>query len=137
MKIIICEEDYSYIEVIHSTLLKYAKNKGIHAEFNLTTRKPASIISFLESDKAECYFISLDLKESMPAIELIKEIRQKNPNAIINVLSSDAVKLQSLDLTTYDVFYKIKKTSTSTMKEELKVALLSVFKHLKAVDFFL
>lgn len=137
MKIIICEEDYSYIEIIHSTLFKYAKTKGIHAEFNLTTRKPSSILNFLNSDKAECYFISLDLNESITSIELIKEIRQKNPNAIINVLSTNSIKLQSLDLTTYDVFYKIEKSERGIMKEELKAALLAVFKRLKAVDFFL
>lgn len=137
MKIIICEEDYSYIEIIHSTLLKYAKTKGIHAEFNLTTRKPASIINFLKTEKAECYFISLDLKETMPAMELIKEIRQKNPNAIINVLSTDASKLQSLDLNTYDVFHKIEKSTRGVMKEELKTALLAVFNKLKAVNFYI
>lgn len=137
MKIIICEEDYSYIEIIHSTLLKYAKTKDIHAEFNLTTRKPSSIINFLETDKAECYFISLDLKETIPAMDLIKEIRQKNPTAVINVLSTDSSKLQSLDLNTYDVFHKIEKSPRGAMKEELKVALLAVFNKLKAVNFYL
>lgn len=136
MKIIICEEDYSYIERIHSTLLKYTKIKGINAEFILTTRKPASIIEFLKNDIAECYFISLDLQETMPAVELITSIRLKNPLAVINVLSEDRDKLNDPLLESLGVNKAILKVQGSAMLEDLKKSLLEVYQQMKAADYF-
>lgn len=136
MKIIICEEDYSYIERIHSTLLKYTKMKGIHAEFTLTTRKPSSIIKYLQTDQAECYFISLDIVESTPAIELIKMIQLKNEQALITVLSTDQEKLNSLELNELAPFRKILKVEQSSMAEELKRAVVDVYQRLKSLNYF-
>lgn len=136
MKIIICEQDYSYIERIHSTLLKYTKMKGIHAEFTLTTRKPSSIIKYLQTDQAECYFISLDLVETVPAIELIKMIQLKNEQALITVLSKDQEKLKSNELDELDIFKKIIKIEHSSMAEDLKKAVVEVYHRLKAINYF-
>lgn len=136
MKIIICEQDYSYIERIHSTLLKYTKMKGIHAEFTLTTRKPSSIIKYLQTDQAECYFISLDLVETVPAIELIKMIQLKNEQALITVLSKNQEKLKSNELDELDIFKKIIKIEHSSMAEDLKKAVVEVYHRLKAINYF-
>lgn len=134
MKIIICEEDYSYIEEIYSTLFNFSKVKGLQVDFNLTTRKPNSIVNFLDNDQADCYYISLDLEQSMSAIDLIKIIRTKNEFAIINVLSTDASKLESLDLNTYNVFKRIEKVKNSGMKEQLKKSLVEVFSRVKNIQ---
>lgn len=136
MKIIICEEDYSYIEKIHSTLLKYTKIKGINAEFILTTRKPASIVDFLINDQAECYYISLDLQESMSAIELITLIRLKNPRAIINVLSNEVEKLENPELDSLGIKRKILKAQTTSMADDLRKSLFEVYQQMKAADYF-
>lgn len=136
MKVIICEEDYSYIELVYSTLFKFAKVKGINAEFNLTTRKPSSIIRFLESDQAELYYISLDLVETMPAIELIKEIREKNEKALIHVMSTDIVKLKDPELTQYKIFGQIVKTTNGSMRDELRKSFAESFSYLKANSYF-
>lgn len=136
MKIIICEEDYSYIERIHSTLLKYTKMKGIHAEFTLTTRKPSSIIKYLQTDQAECYFISLDLVEFTEAIELIKMIQKKNEQALITVLSTDQEKLNSNQLDDLNLFKKIEKVENSLMAEDLKKTVVEVYQRLKSLNYF-
>lgn len=136
MKVIICEEDYSYIELVHSTLFKFAKVKGINAEFNLTTRKPSSIIRFLESEQAELYYISLDLNETITAIELIKDIRQKNEKALINIMSTDAVKLKDPDILKHTIFSTILKTSNGSMRDELRKSFTEAFSYLKANAYF-
>lgn len=135
MKIIICEEDYTFIEVIHSTLSKYAKLKGINAEFNLTTRKTASIERFLKREVAECYYISLNLESDMSGIELIKLIRSKNPQAIIVALGLEESDFKNEDLKELNIYSTILKSETTKLKDALKTSFAKVYRELKTSDF--
>ncbi|GEK34983.1 response regulator [Kurthia sibirica] len=135
MKIVICEEDYTLIEAIHSTLSKYAKQKGINAEFNLTTRKATSIERFLQKDKAECYYISLNINSEMSGIELIDLISQNNPHAKINILAENESDFANVELEKYNIFKKIIKDEHGNMKDHLKQSLDEVYANFKASDF--
>lgn len=136
MRVIICEEDYSYIEVVHSTLEKYASLKGINAEFNLTTRKPSSVIKSLSGSMAEFYYISLDLNESTKATELIEMIREKDQNCLIVALSQNPDLLTAEIEEKYNLFATIDMSEKSTMIEQLKASLVNGFQHYKSINYF-
>lgn len=136
MKVIICEEDYSYIEIVHSTLEKYASLKGINAEFNLTTRKPSSVIKSLNGKLAEFYYISLDLNETMKAEKLIETIRQTDKNCLIVALSQNPSLFNDDLIEKYNLFATIDMSEKTTMIDQLKNSLVEGFQHYKTLNYF-
>ncbi|VEI07182.1 hypothetical protein [Kurthia zopfii] len=136
MRVIICEEDYSYIEIVHSTLEKYATLKGINAEFNLTTRKPSSVIKSLSGSMAEFYYISLDLSESIKAEELIEAIRKEDQNCLIVALSQNPESFNAKLIEQYNIFATIDMSDRTTMTEQLKSSLVDGFQHYKSLNYF-
>lgn len=96
MRIVICDDDYSTINFVHNSLERLAKTSEWKVEFVLTTRKHTSVQQFLTSRRAEVYYISVDL-ENNKGLVLAEEIRQRDPQAEIVLLSTSAAMLAAAD----------------------------------------
>ncbi|MGM7634407.1 LytR/AlgR family response regulator transcription factor [Bacillus sp. Hm123] len=94
MKVIICEDDAAQLEYIYSKLRKYALIQYPSIEFALATSNPEDVLAYIEHDRADCYFLDIELGSSLTGLELASNIREYDPQASIIFVTTHAEMLQ-------------------------------------------
>jgi len=118
MRIVICDDNYSTINFVHNSLERLAKTSDWNVEFVLTTRKHTSVQQFLATRCAEVYYINIDLKNGA-GIALAEEIRQKNPQAEIILLSASAATLSTADDSILRTYQMLLQEQTTRFEKRL------------------
>ncbi|WP_100332119.1 LytR/AlgR family response regulator transcription factor [Bacillus xiapuensis] len=94
MKVIICEDDATQLEYIYSKLQKYALIQYPSIEFTLATSSPEDILTYIEHDREDCYFLDIELGSSLTGLELAGKIKDRDPQASIIFVTTHAEMLQ-------------------------------------------
>lgn len=118
MRIVICDDNYSTINFVHNSLERLAKTSDWKVEFVLTTRKHTSVQQFLTLHRAEVYYISVDL-ENDEGFALAEEIRQRDPQAEIVLLSTSATTLATVDDTVVKSYQMLLQEQTANFEKRL------------------
>lgn len=127
MKVIICEDNPIQKEFINKEIVNYASFHEPSVEVVLCASTPDEVLSYLERQKADCYFLDIELKHQLDGLALASEIRKKDPLAAIIFITTHADRLKltfTYKLAALD--YIVKDTPDQTASE-VKRALQAAF----------
>lgn len=125
MKIVICEDDIVQLERVKTTIENYAMIEANGMKIVLATTNPDDVLLFLENDKADCYFLDIDLNHDTTGIVLGSKIRENDPIANLVYITTHAemsyltfiYKLAALDFIIKDHPDALKDKLLATLKE--------------------
>ncbi|MGE7953545.1 LytR/AlgR family response regulator transcription factor [Lysinibacillus xylanilyticus] len=98
MKVIICEDNVVQLEHLKKNIENYAMMEGNGIEVVLTTTNPNEVIAY---EKADCYFLDIDLNHEMTGLMLGDMIRKRDPLCNIIFVTTHA------EMTYLTFMYKI------------------------------
>lgn len=95
MKVVICEDNPKQQKIIHNRLRNYAMINHPGVEIVLVASNAEEVLSFLETNKADCYFLDIELGEGISGLQLATEIRKNDLLASIIFVTgySETLKL--------------------------------------------
>lgn len=125
MDIVICEDDRFQMERTKEIIENYAMIENNGMKVVLATTNPHDVVSFLQTEKADCYFLDIDLKDEITGITLGSKIREDDPIASLVYITTHAemsfltfiYKLAALDFIIKDNPQVLKEKLLSTLKE--------------------
>ncbi|MER2028688.1 MAG: LytTR family DNA-binding domain-containing protein [Solibacillus sp.] len=125
MNIVICEDDRVQLGKTKEIIENYAMIEANGMKVVLATTNPHDVVSFLQEDKADCYFLDIDLKDEITGITLGSKIREDDPIANLVYITTHAemsfltfiYKLAALDFIIKDNPDTLKEKILSTLKE--------------------
>jgi len=120
VKIVICEDNQQQRQMIHTKLKNYAMINHPSVEIVLVASDAEQVLSFLENNKADCYFLDIELGDGSNGLQLAKEIRKQDLLASIIFVTnySEPLKLTyKYKLAALD--YIIKRTDDSSFSDQL------------------
>ncbi|MEK5183773.1 LytTR family DNA-binding domain-containing protein [Solibacillus sp. FSL R5-0691] len=125
MDIVICEDDRFQMERTKEIIENYAMIENNGMKVVLATTNPHDVVSFLQTEKADCYFLDIDLKDEITGITLGSKIREDDPIASLVYITTHAemsfltfiYKLAALDFIIKDNPEVLKEKLLSTLKE--------------------
>jgi len=130
MKIVICEDETYHRDFLQKTISEYAMFHEPSIEITLSTADPNRVLAYLKVDRADCYFLDIELGSTLTGMELARIIRQHDPLAQIIFISMHAdrlkltfkYKLAALDFIVKDSGYeKVTIEIEEALKEAFKV----------------
>lgn len=135
MRIIIFEQDYSDINTIHNSIYQLAKLKEYTIYQVLTTRKPQSILNYLDAYQADSFFISI--RHDQPeTFALARQIRNLDYSAqIVLITDKQTPEVQTLAQQLH-VTQLIEKRTKATLERHVEEA-FSLHYHQYHNDFML
>lgn len=125
MDIVICEDDIEQLERIKTIIENYAMMEDNGINVILATTNPDDVVTFLETEKADCYFLDIDLNHELTGIQIGKLIREEDPIAHLIFVTTHAemtyltfvYKLAALDFIIKDYPELLQEKVISTLKE--------------------
>lgn len=125
MDIVICEDDRFQLERTKEIIENFAMMEDNGMKVVLATTNPHDVVSFLQNEKADCYFLDIDLKDEITGITLGSKIREDDPIASLVYITTHAemsfltfiYKLAALDFIIKDNPDTLKEKILSTLKE--------------------
>ena len=125
MDIVICEDDRVQLERTKEIIENYAMMEDNGLKIVLATTNPRDVLDFLQNEKADCYFLDIDLKDEVTGITLGSKIRENDPIASLVYITTHAemsfltfiYKLAALDFIIKDNADMLKEKLLSTLKE--------------------
>lgn len=79
MDVIICEDNPKQLEDITRTIDNYAMMEDNGIKLALSTTNPSEVLAYAQNNKADCYFLDIDLNHEITGIKLGSEIRKLDP----------------------------------------------------------
>lgn len=101
MKIVICEDDEVQLQKIHTIIANYAMMEDNGMTVVLATTDPEEVLSFIDQEQADCYFLDIDLENKITGLLLGEAIRKKDPLCSIVFVTTHA------EMTYLTFMYKI------------------------------
>ena len=126
MRIITLEPDYSNINAIYNTIEKIAKTNEYAVHQVLTTRKPNTVLNYLEKHRGELYILSL-IDNSEASVALVHTIRQLDPSAQLLIITDEASKEIASYITTMDHTDVLYKTPEQSYEELLTTPFMNYY----------
>lgn len=83
MNIIICEDETEHREFLQATITEYAMFHEPSIEIVLSTSDPDTVLDYLKDQRADCYFLDIELSSTLNGMELARIIRRHDPLAQI------------------------------------------------------
>jgi len=125
MRIVICEDDLAQLESVKNIIENYAMMEDNGMKVVLATNNPDDVLSFIKNEKADCYFLDIDLKHEMTGIALGSKIREEDPITNLVYITTHAemsyltfiYKLAALDFIIKDNPEILKEKLLSTLRE--------------------
>lgn len=114
MKVVICEDNPQQQKMIYTRLRNYAMINHPSVEIVLVASNAEQILQFMETNKADCYFLDIELGKGSNGLQLAAEIRKQDPLASIIFVTdySEALKL-TFKYKVAALDYIIKRTDSS------------------------
>ncbi|MCJ7839339.1 LytTR family DNA-binding domain-containing protein [Lederbergia sp. NSJ-179] len=94
MKVVICENEAEHREFLQSVIFQYAISNEPSIEVALSAAKPDEVLAYLRDQRADCYFLDIELGSSMDGMDLACKIREHDPFADIIFISMHADRLK-------------------------------------------
>lgn len=94
MKVIICEDQYKQRRSLQNIIMHCAFANDLDIEVVLCAEGPEQVIDYLAKERANCYFLDIELNAAQNGLELAQIIRNKDPLATIIFVTTFADKLK-------------------------------------------
>ncbi|UJW58024.1 response regulator transcription factor [Bacillus sp. A116_S68] len=94
MNVIICENETHHREFLQSVITQYAMLYQPSIEIALSTAQPEHILDYVNKQRADCYFLDIELGSTITGMDLARMIRERDPFAQIIFVSMHADKLK-------------------------------------------
>lgn len=128
MDVIICEDNPKQLEDITRTIDNYAMMEDNGINVALSTTNPAEVLAYVQNNKADCYFLDIDLNHELTGLKLGSEIRKLDPlcNIIFITTHSEMTiltfiyKVAAMDFIIKDDLDIVKDKVLDTLKEAHK-----------------
>lgn len=125
MDIVICEDELVQLERVKKIIENYAMMEDNGMKVVLATTNPDDVLSFLKNEKADCYFLDIDLHHELTGIAIGSKIREQDPIASLIYITTHAemsyltfiYKLAALDFIIKDDVDTLKGKVLSVLKE--------------------
>ncbi len=125
MKVILCEDNEKILEQIALYIENYALIEENGIEIQLKATDPFEVISYIQSQRADCYFLDIDLGSEITGLDLAKQIRSLDPLASIIFITSHSEMLrltftyhvEALDFIMKDEMLSIKEKVLNALKK--------------------
>ena len=103
MRILICDDEHDYLEILHKHVLEYMKNRSIPCNI-IATNDPCSILDC--SDRFDIAFLDIEMG-MINGISLAKELKKRNSKlALFFVTNYDEYQDEAMDLQAFRFFEK-------------------------------
>ncbi|WP_223556606.1 MULTISPECIES: LytR/AlgR family response regulator transcription factor [Lysinibacillus] len=114
MKVVICEDNPQQQKMLYTKLKNYAMINHPSVEIVLAASNAEQVLKFMETNKADCYFLDIELGEGQNGLQLAAEIRKQDILASLIFVTdySEALKL-TFKYKVAALDYIIKRTDTS------------------------
>lgn len=128
MDVIICEDNPKQLKDITNTIHNYAMVEDNGINVVLSTANPVEVLTYVKNNKADCYFLDIELNHELTGIQLGCEIRKLDPlcNLIFVTTHSEMTiltftyKLAAMDFITKDDLDTVQDRVLDTLKEAYK-----------------
>lgn len=88
MKVVLCEDNEKLLDVLALYINNYVLMEDNSIEIVLKTTSPSEVITYIEYNRADCYFLDIDLNDKLTGLDLAKQIRMIDPVASIIFVTS-------------------------------------------------
>lgn len=114
MKVVICEDNPQQQKMLYTRLGNYAMLNHPSVEIVLVASNTEDVLKFMETNKADCYFLDIELGQGHNGLQLAAEIRKQDILASIIFVTdySEALKL-TFKYKVAALDYIVKRTDTS------------------------
>lgn len=124
MKVILCEDNKQLLQKLTTYIQNYAMIEENSIEVVLQCSNPMELLSYIQSNKADCYFLDIDLGSEINGMDLAKQIRQVDPIASIIFVTTHsemlhltfAYRVEALDFIIKDDFSELKPNVINALK---------------------
>lgn len=112
MKVVVCEDNTAVLKQVSSFIKNYAFMEDNSIDIVLQATSPKEVFTYLETSQADCYFLDIDLNDSITGIDLAQKIRLHSPLATIIFVTTHSemahltftYRLEALDFIIKDDF---------------------------------
>lgn len=94
MRVIICEDEAHHRQFLQSVISQYAMFSQPSIELMLSASQPEEVLEYLKTQRADCYFLDIELCSPITGMDLARMIRERDPLAQIIFISMHADKLK-------------------------------------------
>ncbi|GAA4060334.1 LytTR family DNA-binding domain-containing protein [Amphibacillus indicireducens] len=94
MNVVICEDEVEQREFLQKTISEYATFHEPSIKIALSTSDPNRVLAYLKDQRADCYFLDIELGSAITGMELARIIREHDPLAQIIFISMHADRLK-------------------------------------------
>lgn len=94
MRVVICEDEIEHREFFELVIKNYSMFHEPSINLVLNAASPGEILEFLHNEKADCYFLDIELESQIDGMKLASIIRKSDPFANIIFISMHADRLK-------------------------------------------
>ncbi|UOQ83745.1 LytR/AlgR family response regulator transcription factor [Gracilibacillus salinarum] len=94
MKVIICENETEQRLLLESIISHYALVSEPSIEIVLSAATPEEVLVFQQDQRADCYFLDIELASTLNGMDVARKIREQDPFATIIFISMHADRLK-------------------------------------------
>ncbi|UTR14980.1 LytTR family DNA-binding domain-containing protein [Salipaludibacillus sp. LMS25] len=94
MNVIICENETHHREFLQSVISRYAMLYQPSINIVLSAANPEIVQDYIKKQRADCYFLDIELGSTITGMDLARLIRERDPIAQIIFISMHADKLK-------------------------------------------
>lgn len=134
MNVVICEDNLEHRQFIQSQIINYAAFHEPSIEIVLSTGKAEEVLDFIQSNRADCYFIDIELNSNkLNGLELASEIRKKEPFTNIIFITQHANLLKLTFTYKIAALDFIVKSNSALLAKNIIEALKAAFERYKQI----
>lgn len=124
MKVVLCEDNEKILMQIANYIENYAMMEDNSIEIVLKADQPTNVLSYIQSNRADCYFLDIDLGSEITGMDLARQIRTLDPiSSIIFVTTHSemlrltfAYRIEALDFIIKDDFLDLQDNVLAALK---------------------
>lgn len=127
MKVILCEDNKLLLQQLTSYIENYAMIENNSIEIILKCSHPLDLLSYIQLNRADCYFLDIDLGCELTGMDLAKQIRALDPIASIIFVTTHSEMLQLTFTYRIEALDFIIKDDFSGLKHNVLTALKTAY----------
>ncbi|MFD2655608.1 LytR/AlgR family response regulator transcription factor [Gracilibacillus thailandensis] len=94
MKVIICENETEQRALLESIISDYALAFEPSIKLVLSAATPEEVLAYQQAQRADCYFLDIELASTLNGMDVARKIREQDPFATIIFISMHADRLK-------------------------------------------
>lgn len=127
MQVVLCEDNRKVLQKIATYIENYAMMEDNSIDIVLKSSNPSEVLSYIHSNRADCYFLDIDLGTEVTGIEIARQIRERDPIASIIFVTTHSEMLRLTFAYRVEALDFIIKDDISDLKHNVLTALRTAY----------